>query len=77
MLKIKVVGNKGCSRCNVTKNLLDKHKVPYDYVLFDDLSKHEQGQLLDQAKEVGVNALPIILVSDKIKKTVQEVISCK
>lgn len=63
---IKVIGNKGCSRCEMVKNILSNKNVEYEYVLFSDLEKKEQDKVLDLSKSAGQLSFPIIMKGENI-----------
>jgi glutaredoxin len=74
----KIVGNKGCSRCDITKKILINNGIEFDYETLSDLSEQEQKKTLSEAKEEGIVALPIIICDGKYITNVQEVIDiCK
>lgn len=63
---IKVVGNKGCSRCEMVKNILSNKNVEYEYILFLDLDKKEQEELMEKSKSIGQLSFPIIMKGENI-----------
>ena len=63
---IRVVGNYGCSRCEITKQILKNKGVDYEYQYLNDLSEKEQEEVMNMAKEKGQMALPIILRDNQI-----------
>jgi glutaredoxin len=78
IVKVKIVGNKGCSRCDITKKILINNGIEFDYETLSDLSEQEQKKTLSEAKEEGIVALPIIICDGKYITNVQEVIDiCK
>ena len=63
---IKVIGNKGCSRCEMVKNILSNKNVEYEYILFLDLDKKEQDELIERSKNAGQLSFPIIMKGENI-----------
>jgi glutaredoxin len=63
---IKVVGNHGCSRCEITKQILKGKGVEFDYIYLSDLPESEQQELMNMAQETGKITLPLILKDNKL-----------
>ena len=72
--KIILIGTKTCSRCSMTKSLLEKNGVAYEYQILDELSNKEQKEILEKAKNKGVISLPIILSDDVVVSDFREVL---
>ena len=76
--QVRVIGNKGCSRCTITKHILEKEGIPHEYVVLADLKTEEQKTILTKAKDNGILTLPIIEFDGELKSDVQEVLElCK
>lgn len=63
---IKLLGNKGCSRCAMIKNLLTNKGVDFDYKLLDDIPEVEKQKYLKMASEKGLMSMPIIIKNDDV-----------
>lgn len=73
-MKIVVTGNNGCSRCDITKKILNGKNIPFEYQTLDELNDREKREVLEKAKDKGILALPIIEVNGEIVENVQEVL---
>lgn len=58
---IRVVGQLGCSNCEITKQTLKKKGIQFDYILLSSLSDEEQDALLSLAELRGKTKMPLIL----------------
>lgn len=58
---IRIIGNRGCSRCIATKNDFAKKLIEFKYELIENLPQEEQDQILKLAEESGVATFPILL----------------
>lgn len=67
-----VIGTENCSKCLMTKNILDSRDIDYEYRLLSEFSKQEQDMYMNMAKEAKMMNFPIIL-QDEIVVTLQEV----
>lgn len=77
-MKIRLLGSTSCSRCDMIKNILTTNNVEFEYQLLSDLKDGQSEEILNRAKELGINAMPIILVNNEIKTNIQEVLQlCK
>lgn len=65
---ITVIGSKSCSRCEITKNVLAKKGIDYEYKLYDELPESDK----ELIKQLNLKQLPIIFDGDK-NLTLQEV----
>ena len=70
---IKIVGNVGCSRCVMVKNILENKGVEFEYELFPSLDKSEQDLILEYANKTGNSNFPFIIKNNEFK-TLEEVI---
>lgn len=60
---IKLVGRKGCTNCLIAKKQLMRAKVEFEYLDLDTLENKEE--LIANAKENGIGALPFIIEDEK------------
>lgn len=63
---IRIIGNNGCSRCEVVKQILINKNMEFKYDLLTDLPNDEQNQLMDQARLNGMLNMPLIIRNNKI-----------
>lgn len=70
---IKVIGKNNCSACKMTKKILDKNKIEYEYLILENLSESEQDEYINKARNAGLMSFPIILKDDEVV-TVKEVL---
>ena len=66
-----VIGTENCSRCNMTKNILNNKNIVYDYKLIDSLTSEEQNKYLDIAQQNGQMSYPLIF-KDEVLTTLQK-----
>ncbi|MCD3216922.1 glutaredoxin [Clostridium botulinum C] len=57
---IKIIGNEGCTACEMVKYLLNKKGVEYTYESLSDLSEDERQSLINQAQSNNMTDLPLI-----------------
>ena len=69
---LKIIGLKNCSKCTVTKNILDSRKIPYEYSILSELPEDERRKYAQMARDCDYNAMPLIIKDDKLI-TLQEV----
>lgn len=69
---ITVIGKPGCSRCAVTKNILDTKQINYIYSMFTDLSTEIQEKYMQMAQMSNLTAFPLIF-KDDVLVTLQEI----
>jgi glutaredoxin len=62
---IKLIGTENCSKCIITKQILDRKGIEYEYLLLDELSKEEQSAYLVTARRSGYATMPLIIKDDK------------
>lgn len=72
---ILIIGSKNCNRCLITKDILDKKGVEYNYSLINELPEEEQDKYMDIAKECNMLWFPII-IKDSKAITLQEAEKC-
>ncbi|MCE5220018.1 MAG: hypothetical protein LLF98_01820 [Clostridium sp.] len=70
---ILIIGTQNCSRCNMTKTILDKKNIEYTYKLSNDISKEELNEYMKKARIKGLLNFPLIIKNDEIIE-VQEII---
>lgn len=58
---IRVIGQLGCSNCEITKLILKKKGVDFTYQLITDLSEIEQDELFNMAEIAKKTNMPMIL----------------
>ncbi len=68
MNNIVIYGTEGCSKCNITKKLLDAKNIRYEYILIEDLDKLEREKILELAEKNSIQNFPIILKNNQIIK---------
>lgn len=61
---VKIVGNDGCSRCEIVKGILKQKNIDFEYALFSEIK--EVDELQKKAVEKGVMSFPIILKDGEI-----------
>jgi glutaredoxin len=69
---LRVVGQKNCGKCTITKQILDGKGVEYEYSLLSDLPQEEQRRLAKMARDCSYNTMPLIIKDDRLI-TLQEV----
>jgi glutaredoxin len=69
---IKVIGLKNCSKCTVTKQILDNKKIEYEYSILTELPEEERRHYAKLARDCDYNTMPLIIKDDKLI-TLQEV----
>jgi glutaredoxin len=70
---ILLIGTKNCSKCEMTKGILDKKEIEYEYKIINDLNKEDQLIYMNMAKEKGIAFFPLVIKDNKIID-IQEVI---
>lgn len=70
---ILVIGTENCSRCKMTKSILDKKEIDYTYKLNNEISEEEFNNYMIQAKNKGLMNFPLIIENEEII-TLEEVI---
>ena len=66
-----VIGTTGCGKCNQVKKQLEKQKILYTYVYFEQLSTEEQDKYLKIAKMNNIQSFPLIFDdSDNLVKEI-------
>lgn len=63
---IRVIGEKGCSRCEITKQILKNKKIDFSYELLSDLTDEEQDELMNKAELKGLMQMPLIVKDNEL-----------
>ena len=63
---IRVVGQLGCSNCEITKQVLKKKGVKFTYEILSALPEDEQDKLLTMAEEKKQTKMPLIFKDDAL-----------
>jgi glutaredoxin len=61
---IRVIGQLGCSNCEIAKLDLKKKGIDFTYELMMSLSEEEQDRLYNMAEEKNMTKMPLILLDD-------------
>jgi glutaredoxin len=69
---ISIIGTPACSRCTITKNILDSRKIPYEYRMFTELSSADQDLYMRLAEKSNHLSFPLI-IKDNAVVTLQEI----
>ena len=65
-MEIRLIGNNGCSRCEIVKNILVTKGIDFTYVMLNDMSQEEQDNVLLMARKKGMLNLPLIIKNDTL-----------
>ena len=65
-MKVTVIGSRGCSKCKITKTLLEQKKIPFEYKMIEDLPEQDQNSYINKAQNAGTMNFPIIIKDDNI-----------
>lgn len=68
---VRVIGQLGCSNCEITKQILKKKGIKFEYELLSDLPYGEQNTLLDLAELKGYTEMPLIFNDDQLVNIAQ------
>ena len=63
---ILVIGSENCSKCKMTKTILENKKVNFEYKLLESLSLEEQKKYINMAQKANQMSMPIIVKDNKI-----------
>lgn len=69
---ILVIGNKNCSRCEMTKTILNNKGIDFTYKLIEEISSEDRNKYTALATEKGLLSMPLIIRDENII-TLQEV----
>jgi len=61
-----IIGVENCSRCKMTKSILDNKKIDYTYKLNNEISEEEFNTYMDKAKIKGLMNFPLIIKDEEI-----------
>jgi len=61
-----VIGTANCSRCNMTKSILDNKNIDYTYKLNNEILKDEFNRYLKKARVKGLMNFPLIIRDGEI-----------
>lgn len=61
-----VIGNEHCSRCEMTKSILNSKNIEYQYWLLNDLPQDLQDKYMGMAQEKGMMNMPLIIKDDEL-----------
>lgn len=63
---ILVIGTQNCSKCSMTKAILDKKNIEYEYKLSDEIPEVEFNTYMGKAKTKGLMNFPLIVRDEEI-----------
>lgn len=63
---ITVYGKNGCSACEITKSVLTKNKIEFEYKKMDDIDSEEYAFVMDSATKACKMSMPIIIENNNI-----------
>ncbi len=63
---IKVIGNHGCSRCEITKQILTNKGVEFEYEILSDLPEETQKEFMKKARLKGQLNMPLIFKDNEL-----------
>jgi len=63
---IRIIGNEGCSRCEITKQILTNKEVQFTYELLENLPDEDKKSILKKARVKGILNMPLILKDEEI-----------
>ena len=66
-----IIGTTGCGKCNQVKRQLEKQKIPYIYIYFQELPKKEQDRYLEIASQNNIQSFPLIF--DEFNNLIKEI----
>ena len=69
---LKVIGLKNCSKCTITKQILDSKNIEYEYAILNELSVEDRRIYAQMARDINYNTMPLI-IKDGNLITLQEV----
>lgn len=61
-----VIGLKNCSKCTITKQILDSKSVPYEYSVLNELPEEERRRYAQMARDCNYNTMPLIIRDDRL-----------
>jgi glutaredoxin len=63
---IRVIGQLGCSNCEITKQILKKKGIKFEYELMSNLPNEEQDILYSLAELKGYTNMPLIFSDNQL-----------
>jgi len=67
-----LIGTRNCSRCQVTKTILDQKSIQYTYQLIEELSDEDADRYTKMAQESNKISFPLIIKENRMF-TLQEI----
>ena len=61
-----IIGSQNCSKCKMTKSILDKKNIEYTYKLNNEISQEEFNIYMDKARIKGLMNFPLIIKDEEI-----------
>ena len=68
---VRVIGKLGCSNCEITKQILKKKGIKFEYELMSNLPEEEQDALFSLAELKGYTEMPLIFNDDQLVNIAQ------
>jgi glutaredoxin len=62
---ITLIGNTGCSRCAMVKNILESKGIEFNYILFETLDAEIQNEVMTKAVQNQLMNFPMAFDEDK------------
>lgn len=66
-----IIGTANCGKCNQVKQRLEKQKIPYIYLYFQELPEKEQDRYLEIARQNNIQSFPLIF--DEFNNLIKEI----
>ena len=63
---IKIIGNEGCSRCLMVKNILISKHIDFTYDLLKDIDSKTREVYMNMATQKGMLNMPFIIKDDEL-----------
>lgn len=63
-----IIGTQNCTRCNMTKAILEKKYIKYEYKLDSELPKDILHKYMKKAQWAGLMSFPLIIKDEEIIK---------
>lgn len=61
-----IIGKENCSRCNMTKSVLDNKKIEYTYKLREEIEREEFNNYIKKINSKKIMNFPLIIRDEKI-----------
>ncbi len=61
-----IIGTQNCSKCKMTKSILDKKGIEYTYKLNEELTNEEFFNYMEQARNKRLMNFPLIIKDEEI-----------